>query len=62
VILNAKGKDIYKVVEVKIKRPEEARIYSSLQCSMCKEKVMEPKARIKHGKIVCIPCSEVNGN
>jgi len=59
-ILNAKGRDIYKIVDVKIEPPEEARIYPSLQCSICKEKVMEPRARIKNGKIVCIPCLTVN--
>jgi formylmethanofuran dehydrogenase subunit E len=62
IILNAKAKDIYKIADVKIKPPEAARIYPSLQCSMCKEKVMEPKARIKSGKIICIPCLNVSGN
>jgi len=38
--------------------PEEAKIYPSLRCALCGEKMMEPRARIKDGKIVCIPCFE----
>ena len=38
--------------------PEEARIYSGIVCSVCCEKVMEPRARIKGGNILCIPCFE----
>ena len=38
--------------------PDEARIYPSIQCSACREKVMEPRARIKGGNILCIPCFE----
>ncbi|PIV44001.1 MAG: hypothetical protein COS27_03285, partial [Nitrospirae bacterium CG02_land_8_20_14_3_00_41_53] len=32
--------------------------YPSLRCALCGEKMMEPRARIKDGKIVCIPCFE----
>ncbi|PIW86912.1 MAG: formylmethanofuran dehydrogenase, partial [Nitrospirae bacterium CG_4_8_14_3_um_filter_41_47] len=28
------------------------------RCALCGEKMMEPRARIKDGKIVCIPCFE----
>jgi formylmethanofuran dehydrogenase subunit E len=38
--------------------PEEAKIYPSILCALCSEKVMEPRARVKDGKIVCIPCFE----
>lgn len=37
--------------------PGEARFYRSLVCSDCGELVMEPRARIKNGKKVCIPCA-----
>jgi len=40
-----------------IKR-QDRRIYPSIRYEMCGEKVAEPKARVKDGKIVCIPCFE----
>jgi formylmethanofuran dehydrogenase subunit E len=61
-ILNAKAKDIYKIVHVRMQPPEEARIYPSLECSVCREKVMEPRARIQNGKILCIPCLTITGS
>ena len=42
-----------------IKLPEKARLYQSVVCEQCFEKVMEPRARLKHGKVVCIPCFEL---
>jgi formylmethanofuran dehydrogenase subunit E len=38
--------------------PAEAKIFASLRCAVCGEKMMEPKARVKNGEIVCIPCFE----
>ncbi|MEW6067968.1 MAG: FmdE family protein [Nitrospirota bacterium] len=60
-ILNAKDKDLFTVTKNKMNLPEEARIYPSIRCAMCNEKTMEPKARVKDGKIVCIPCFEKDG-
>jgi formylmethanofuran dehydrogenase subunit E len=57
-ILNASDEELFKVAKGKINLPEEAKIYPSLRCFMCGEKVMEPRARVKEGKIVCIPCFE----
>ena len=57
-ILNANDGDLFKVSKGKMDLPEEAEIYPSLQCAVCGEKVMEPRARIKSGKIVCIPCQD----
>ena len=58
-ILNAKDEDLLKVTKGNMDLPEEAKIYPSLSCAVCGEKVMEPRARVKDGKIVCIPCFEV---
>ncbi len=58
-ILKAKEKDILKIKRIKMESPSEARIYPSIRCSICGEKVMEPRARVKGGKVVCIPCSEI---
>lgn len=57
-ILAAKERDILKVKKSMEKLPPEAAIYKSLDCDSCGEKVMEPRARVKNGKIVCIPCFE----
>ena len=57
-ILNTRDEDLLKVTKGKMKLPEEAEIYPSLRCAICGEKVMEPRARVKDGKIVCIPCFE----
>ena len=57
-ILTAKDEDLLKVTKGKMDLPEEAKIYPSLTCAICSEKAMEPRARVKNGKIVCIPCFE----
>ncbi|MCL4475086.1 MAG: FmdE family protein [Nitrospirae bacterium] len=57
-ILESPEKALLKITKVKVPLPQEARIYQSLSCGMCGEKMAEPKARVKEGKIVCIPCFE----
>ena len=46
------------IQEVDTEIPEKARLFSSVKCSSCGETVMEPRARLQNGKVVCIPCSE----
>jgi len=41
--------------------PPRAKIFPSVKCSHCGEKMMESRARVKQGRIVCIPCSEETG-
>ena len=55
-ILHARDEDLFKISKGKMELPEEAEIYPSIRCALCGEKVMEPRARVKDGKIVCIPC------
>lgn len=50
--------EICKVVEIDYDLPQKARIFPSVNCSCCGEKVMEPRARLKNGKPACIPCAE----
>ncbi|MBI4823773.1 MAG: TraR/DksA C4-type zinc finger protein [Nitrospirae bacterium] len=57
-ILNAKDRELFDVRVKKIKPPLEAHIWVSIPCSVCGEKVMETRARIKEGKVMCIPCLE----
>jgi formylmethanofuran dehydrogenase subunit E len=59
-ILEANDSDILQIKRFKTTPPSEAKIYPSIRCEVCGEKMAEPKARIKNGKIVCIPCFEVS--
>lgn len=59
-ILKAKDSELFKISNIKITLPDEARIYPSLRCEKCREKTMEPRLRIKNGKMVCMPCFEKN--
>ncbi len=49
---------LFKIEQVSPEPPEKARIFKSVTCEFCGESVMEPRARIRDGKISCIPCSE----
>ncbi len=55
--LSCPSDEILEIKEIEFNHPEKARIFTSVECSCCGEKVMEPRARIKEGKITCIPCS-----
>ena len=57
-ILDASEDELLKVIRVNIPFPPEAKLYKSISCAVCGEKVAEPKARLKDGKTVCIPCFE----
>jgi formylmethanofuran dehydrogenase subunit E len=57
-ILNANDEELFKISQGTMTLPDEARIYASLRCAVCGEKMMEPRARVKNGEIVCIPCFE----
>jgi len=55
-ILNEGDNVLFSIKKVKITIPEEAVIYPSIRCNLCNEKMMESRARVKDGRIVCIPC------
>jgi formylmethanofuran dehydrogenase subunit E len=57
-ILDADEKELMTVTVAKEKLPPEAEVYKSIHCESCGEKMMEPRARVKDGRIVCIPCFE----
>jgi formylmethanofuran dehydrogenase subunit E len=57
-ILAADEKEIMTITPVTAPLPHEARIRGSVRCSICSEKFMESRGRVKNGKIVCIPCAE----
>ncbi len=43
--------------KVALELPGMARLFKSLECAECGESVAESRARVKDGKIVCIPCA-----
>ncbi len=57
-VLNAGEEEPLKVTREKVELPPEARIFPSVRCGLCGEKVMEPRTRKKDGHTVCIPCFE----
>ena len=57
-ILDASDDELLKVTRVSASLPPEAKLYQSISCAVCGEKVAEPKARLRDGKTVCIPCFE----
>lgn len=56
------GTEVFDVKKVKVELPAKASIYQTVQCSECGEGVMEPRARLQDGKVVCLPCFERGGN
>jgi len=56
-ILDIPDEQLFNVKRVTIRVPAYARIFASVKCAVCGENIMEPRARIKDGKPICIPCS-----
>ncbi|MCR6545605.1 FmdE family protein [Dehalobacterium formicoaceticum] len=55
-ILSAPAEDFCKIENVSLPLPEEARIFLSVECESCGEKLSEARARLEDGKIVCLAC------
>lgn len=56
-VLELHDEDVFDIKRVTIEVPTYARIFGNVKCSLCGENIMEPRARIKDGKPICIPCS-----
>jgi formylmethanofuran dehydrogenase subunit E len=54
--LSVPVEDQFIIQELKIELPEYARIFASVTCAVCGEKVMEPRVRLQEGKPICLPC------
>jgi formylmethanofuran dehydrogenase subunit E len=61
-ILDAPDETLLTVASVPVAEPDMARIYPSVTCADCGEKVMEPRTRLLGGSVVCIPCFEKKGD
>ncbi|MDD2555262.1 MAG: FmdE family protein [Syntrophaceticus sp.] len=57
-LLQGSHDDLLQVQDVQLDLPEKARIFQSVTCARCGESVMEPRARVRGGEYVCIPCSD----
>jgi formylmethanofuran dehydrogenase subunit E len=60
-IMEAPDEELFEVKLLRVELPPEARVYPSVRCEFCGEKVMEPRARLREGKVACIPCAEGEG-
>ncbi|MEA1984754.1 MAG: FmdE family protein [Euryarchaeota archaeon] len=57
-VLETPADQLFVVEHVQIAPPPKAMVYQSIPCTECGEEVMETRARLKHGQIVCLPCFE----
>ncbi|HTR44768.1 MAG TPA: FmdE family protein [Thermodesulfovibrionales bacterium] len=57
-VLEAPEAGLLTIEKVTAELPPAARIFRSLTCTACGEKVAEPRAKIRDGKILCLPCFE----
>lgn len=56
-ILSKKEDEIFEIKDVDPEYVSYAPIFDSIECSVCGEKVMETRVRMKDNKPVCIPCA-----
>jgi len=56
-ILELTDEEVFDIKKVTVDVPAYARIFTSVKCSVCGENVMEPRARMKDGKHICLACS-----
>lgn len=60
--LNEPIDKMFRIKHLKATVPEYAPIFTSVRCSICGEKIMESRARVKDGKPICITCRKVDCN
>ena len=57
-ILQADMAELFEIRKVKEQLPEQARVYPSIRCAQCGEKVMEPMILMVDDHLLCLPCVE----
>ncbi len=55
-LLSAPLQEGMRIQEVDAPPIEPARIFASVTCQACGERVMEPRARLQEGQVVCLAC------
>jgi formylmethanofuran dehydrogenase subunit E len=58
-ILQADTADLFEIRRVSETLPEQARVYSSIRCARCGEKVMESRTTMVENRALCLPCAEM---
>jgi len=56
-ILHLPDEEFCKVERVRLDFPKKARIFETIICAECGEGAMEPRVRVKNGKMVCLACA-----
>ena len=59
-VLQAPAEELFAIRRVEAALPEPARLYPSIRCDECGEKVMAPRMREQEGRRLCIPCAEAD--
>ncbi len=57
-ILQSDVRELFEIKEIKTDLPSKAAVFTTVRCSHCGEGVMEPKARLREGRVVCPDCFE----
>jgi formylmethanofuran dehydrogenase subunit E len=57
-MLDIPDEELFNISRINVEVPAYARIFASVKCSVCGENIMEPRARMKEGKPVCLSCSD----
>jgi formylmethanofuran dehydrogenase subunit E len=57
-MLEIPDEEFFNISRLNIQVPAYAPIFASVTCSLCGENTMEPRARMKDGKPVCLSCSD----
>lgn len=57
-VLAADDSELFEIKRIIVETPEPAKIYKTMTCDICGDKVMESRIREIEGKIICIPCSD----
>lgn len=56
-MMEGQDEDLFSISRMKVDVPDYAHIFASACCSSCGESIMEPRARLTDGQVVCLPCS-----
>ena len=60
-LLAVPEEELFKVEWVPFEAPPPAEVYPTVQCVSCGEGVMEPRARLRQGRVICPECAQKSG-
>jgi len=56
-VLELPDDEVFNIERQIVDLPAYARIFASVKCCVCGESIMEPRARLRDGQSICLPCS-----